>query len=324
MAELIYETLYISGAEQLGLKPAEKDHSMKNGAGVTCLLDSDVGEGYFWAYAINEYCGFSLTDFQSKSSVSYKYEHPSYLTVESRTVNGLGESDGYPYHEGDNLLGYYVPEGVHNHIAPKNMHTYAAGFCMMPEFFTTVLAERYKLDIPSSPDRLNELINRPLLIPEINNVISQVVSYTPCGQTANLFHEAKLLELCAILLDEYSYQERPRVAIGRTDVEAIHKLAAHLRSIYNRSVDLQRLAAVCYMSKAKMHYVFREVYCMTIMEYVQSLRLSKAKALLSESEAAIGQISEAVGYTQQGTFTDFIKRNTGLTPTEYRKKYGRQ
>lgn len=58
---------------------------------------------------------------------------------------------------------------------------------------------------------------------------------------------------------------------------------------------------------------------MTIMEYVQSLRLHKAKILLAESDAAIGQISEAVGYTQQGTFTDFFRRNTGLTPTEYRR-----
>lgn len=317
----LYESLYIPGAEQLGLKTAGKDHSMKNGEGVTCLLDSEVGKGYFWAYAFNEYCGFSLTDFQYKSSVSYRYENPSFITVESCTVNGLGESDGYPFREGDNLLGYYVPEGVYGHIAPKNMHIYRASFCMMPEFFTTVLAERYKLDVPSSPDMLNELISRSLPIPEISNIISRVVSYTPCRQTADLFYEAKLLELCAILLDEYSHQQRPRTAIGRTGAEAMHKLAAHLRGIYNRPVDLQSLTAVCYMSKTKMHHVFREVYGMTIMEYVQSLRLNKAKALLSESDAAIGQISEAVGYTQQGTFTDFIKRNTGLTPTEYRKKY---
>ncbi len=318
----LYETLYIPGAEQLGWKTAGKEHSMKNGAGVTCLLDSDVGNGCFWAYAINEYCGFSLTDVQYKSSVAYKYEHPSFLVVESCTVKGMEGSSGYLYNEGDNLLGYYVPEGVHNRITPKNMHTCAASFLIMPEFLTTVLAERYKLDTPLA-DMLNKLSNT-LLVPEINNVILQVVSYTPRGQAASLFYEAKLLELFSIVLDEYEYNGHPRMVIGKTDVESIHKLAAHLKIIYNQHIDFQRLAVVCYMSKTKMRYVFREVYGMTIMEYVQSLRLHKAKGMLAESDVAIGQISQAVGYTQQGTFTDFFSRSTGLTPKEYRKKYGQQ
>lgn len=294
---------------------------MKNGAGITCLLDSDVGEGYFWAYAINKYCGFSLTDAKYECGIAYKYEHPSFFVVESCSIKGLKESHGYIYHEGDNLLSDYVPEGIHNRSTPPNMHIYAASFCIMPEFLTTVLPQRYELDIPSLSDLLSKLINRPLLIPEISQVISQAISYTPRGQAANMFYEAKLLELCSILLDEHSYNDHPRMAISKTDLESIYKLAAHLKSIYNRHIDLQRLAAVCYMSKTKMNYVFKEVYGMTVMEYVQSLRLHKAKVLLAESGAAIGQISEAVGYTQQGTFTDFIRRSTGLTPTEYRKKH---
>lgn len=59
----------------------------------------------------------------------------------------------------------------------------------------------------------------------------------------------------------------------------------------------------------------------TLMEHVQRLRMENAKRLLETSAKSIDEISTEVGYKETAFFRRLFKRNTGLTPTEYRKMF---
>jgi transcriptional regulator GlxA family with amidase domain len=57
------------------------------------------------------------------------------------------------------------------------------------------------------------------------------------------------------------------------------------------------------------------------IEYVQGLRIEAAKQLLETETTAIDEISNTVGYEDPTSFRRLFKRNTGITPAIYRKKF---
>ena len=66
---------------------------------------------------------------------------------------------------------------------------------------------------------------------------------------------------------------------------------------------------------------FRAATGMTLIDYLQNLRVEKGKRLLEESELPIDEISAAVGYEDASFFRRLFKRRMGLTPSQYRKMF---
>lgn len=58
------------------------------------------------------------------------------------------------------------------------------------------------------------------------------------------------------------------------------------------------------------------------MEYVHAIRVDKAKEALERTEQSIEAIGHEVGYEDGVSFRRLFKRKTGLTPSEYRRKFG--
>lgn len=55
--------------------------------------------------------------------------------------------------------------------------------------------------------------------------------------------------------------------------------------------------------------------------YIQALRIEEAKHVLETSEVPVEQIGHAVGYEDSAHFRRLFKRLTGLTPSDYRRKF---
>lgn len=59
----------------------------------------------------------------------------------------------------------------------------------------------------------------------------------------------------------------------------------------------------------------------TPLEYLQHLRIGKARTLLETTVESIDAITWAVGYEDVSSFRRLFKKTTGLSPTAYRKKF---
>jgi len=59
----------------------------------------------------------------------------------------------------------------------------------------------------------------------------------------------------------------------------------------------------------------------TLIEYIQNLRIEKAKSLLEAGTMAVDDISVAVSYEDTSFFRRLFKRLTGLTPSQYRRLF---
>jgi len=67
--------------------------------------------------------------------------------------------------------------------------------------------------------------------------------------------------------------------------------------------------------------IFKQNAGRSFTEYLNEMRIDRAKQLLSHSSDRVFEIAEKVGYKEYKYFVTMFKTNTGLTPTDYRKRY---
>lgn len=68
---------------------------------------------------------------------------------------------------------------------------------------------------------------------------------------------------------------------------------------------------------------FRQATGMTLIDYVQNLRIEEAKRQLESTSRPADEISAEVGYEDASFFRRLFKRRTGLAPAQYRRAFGR-
>lgn len=66
---------------------------------------------------------------------------------------------------------------------------------------------------------------------------------------------------------------------------------------------------------------FKSATGVSLIEYLQNLRIEEGKRLLETGELPIEEISEAVGYSDASFFRRLFKRLVGLTPSRYRRMF---
>ncbi|MGZ5316776.1 MAG: helix-turn-helix domain-containing protein, partial [Solirubrobacterales bacterium] len=67
---------------------------------------------------------------------------------------------------------------------------------------------------------------------------------------------------------------------------------------------------------------FKQATTHTPIEYVQRVRVERAKRLLETSRVPVERISWGVGYEDAASFRRLFKRTTGLAPGDYRRRFG--
>nr|WP_155241859.1 AraC family transcriptional regulator [Clostridium pasteurianum] len=69
-------------------------------------------------------------------------------------------------------------------------------------------------------------------------------------------------------------------------------------------------------------YVFKQKFGQNISDYITELKISKAKELLLDTNNKIYDISKILGFSNTSYFCSVFKKQTSLTPKEYRSKNG--
>ena len=79
------------------------------------------------------------------------------------------------------------------------------------------------------------------------------------------------------------------------------------------------LADKFHISVAYMSYLFKKEFDQNFSDYLWSLRLKKAKELLTQTKLSIDEVSIKVGYITPSGFRRKFKRDVGVSPTQYRE-----
>ena len=57
------------------------------------------------------------------------------------------------------------------------------------------------------------------------------------------------------------------------------------------------------------------------LDYLQKMRLEKAKQMLTASEISLDEITKAVGYADTSSFRRLFRQVIGISPTAYRQRF---
>ncbi|MCI9602234.1 MAG: response regulator [Lachnospiraceae bacterium] len=93
----------------------------------------------------------------------------------------------------------------------------------------------------------------------------------------------------------------------------------YIRENYHRDLSLDEVSRHMDLSPYYFSKLFKEETGGNFVEYVTSLRITKAKELLAGDGGSMKEICGAVGYSDPNYFSRIFKKNTGVTPTEYRE-----
>ncbi|MCE0484238.1 MAG: AraC family transcriptional regulator [Methylacidiphilales bacterium] len=84
--------------------------------------------------------------------------------------------------------------------------------------------------------------------------------------------------------------------------------------------NLDRLAAQAGLSKFYFNRLFKNAMSMSPSRYHITLRMDEAKRLLRETKRSVVDVALDVGYTNPSHFAQLFRRETGLSPSDYRQQ----
>jgi len=102
----------------------------------------------------------------------------------------------------------------------------------------------------------------------------------------------------------------------------IGRVQDYIEKNYNEPLTINGLAEKFNMSARTFIRKFTTITGNTPLEYIQRVRVESAKRLLEKGKLSVEQVCMETGYGDFGFFRNIFKRLTGLTPQEYKKKYG--
>ncbi|SDD51055.1 Helix-turn-helix domain-containing protein [Paenibacillus sp. UNCCL117] len=93
----------------------------------------------------------------------------------------------------------------------------------------------------------------------------------------------------------------------------------YLEQHYDKDITLDSIADKLNISRGYLSRYFKEKTGEYFVDYVNSVRINKAKKLLLHPDIRIQDAAQSVGYQNINSFNRMFKKLTGITPTEFRK-----
>lgn len=138
------------------------------------------------------------------------------------------------------------------------------------------------------------------------NRISNCTDYTILQETIIEFSQESISILNSMLLS------------GRYDL--INKINLYIENNFHQNLTLSHLAEIFFISPNYLSTLFNEKNAMSLKDYINKLRIKKAKQYLEETDMKISEISKLVGYSQLSYFGSIFNKLEGCTPNEFRRK----
>lgn len=160
------------------------------------------------------------------------------------------------------------------------------------------------------------------IFPEIGLILKLIKLYS--SETADIYYESKITEAVSLIVDKIKeldvyHRDMYQKEVSEHDIEKLRIVVSYINNHYSDNNGLEQLARIACMGISKLKYTFQKVYYCNITQYIQRQRIYKAEQMLMNTNLAIKEIAQNVGYAHAGRFSVLFKRYMGLSPRDYRK-----
>lgn len=123
------------------------------------------------------------------------------------------------------------------------------------------------------------------------------------------------------LLEDILLSARNGQMESKNDV--IFAALEYIQIHYAQEIQVGAIAEKFGLERRKFSYLFEQLTGLTPIQYITEYRIEKAKELLRMTDIPIAIIAELVGYFDSFYFSRVFKKHTNITPSHYRKEYGK-
>lgn len=120
------------------------------------------------------------------------------------------------------------------------------------------------------------------------------------------------------MLDERSILQRQTPRAWSRDV--VGAAVVEIHNDCGKKLTAEALAKSLYISVSKLNQLFRDKFNMSVKEYINDVRMERAKFLLERTDKRVYEIALEVGFQDIDYFTQMFKKKTGCAPGQYRRE----
>lgn len=125
------------------------------------------------------------------------------------------------------------------------------------------------------------------------------------------------LEMFLILLIREYIKSDEKSAKLASEVGGIAGVHRYVCEHYNQKITLEQLCLLFSTNKTTLCDEFRKAYGQTLFNYINNLRVERAKELMRDDALSITDISTEVGFSSIHYFCRVFKRFTGKAPKDF-------
>lgn len=103
--------------------------------------------------------------------------------------------------------------------------------------------------------------------------------------------------------------------------DTIQRVKIYIQRNYQKNLTIEFLASLFYMNSSYLSHLFRKTTGEKFVQYLNSVRIEKAKHLLATTDRKLYQIAKTVGYDNNKYFFRVFKKWEGMTPEQYRQSF---
>ena len=161
----------------------------------------------------------------------------------------------------------------------------------------------------------------------INSVVDRILQAHGENGFDQLLFEQQLTHLLGYLLQQQrdvsaAVNKLPPVRMS-TRVELYRRLSRSIDYIHanvGEKIDLQDLSAASLLSKFHFLRLFKLAYGLSPYQYIQDLRIEKARGMLSKTSLPVADLAYSLGFDNPQSFSRLFFQRIGLYPTHYREQ----
>lgn len=105
---------------------------------------------------------------------------------------------------------------------------------------------------------------------------------------------------------------------GATRLQAV---CARIDQAPGQPWPVERIAQEVGVSSSRLHALFAQTFGLSPQAWLSASRLRWARGRLVDTDAAIADIAQQAGYSEQSALNRALRREWGVTPREYRRQY---
>lgn len=154
-------------------------------------------------------------------------------------------------------------------------------------------------------------------VSDVFNIIHNIVRHQHINKVEMI---QSMFNVLRLILEELPYEERSISHDFKHKKEVYEIFLHHLYRKFRKERQIRFYASNMNVSTAYLSRLVKEISGSTINEHVTSLIYKEACNLLSHSDMSIGEIADALSFSDQSALTNFFKMRAGMTPLAYRNK----